>query len=341
MALILKLRSGGITPAPEIGVDAPRVVIGRAPGSELQLPDPSVSSRHASLRQRGGHYVVIDEGSENGTFVGSERLSRQASHTLSDGELLRFGRVWVEVRLVASLAAVDAGASRELSRRLVEHALEQDEQPRGLSVVFEGDDAGPELRLEKARHPYLIGSHKSADLRPVDRTLPARCVELRRQGDQVYVTRLHAELPIALGDRELVLNERTLWPRGGSLGLGQLQLAFTDHTLPVLEQLERGPTERLKDGDTIDPPSDGSEAEAEGDDEDDDAEEDDEDEEIPSAGDVDPAEAMSELASPEPSVRMPRPRSWSLADAVLWLCALSVLALSVWAVHWIAAIGRA
>lgn len=339
MALILKLRSGGITPVPEIGVDAPRVVIGRAPGSELQLPDPSVSSRHASLRQRGGHYVVTDEGSENGTFVGAERLSRQASHTLSDGELLRFGRVWVEVRLVASLAAVDAGASRELSRRLVEHALEQDEQPRGLSVVLEGDDAGPELRLEKARHPYLIGSHKSADLRPVDRTLPARCVELRRQGDQVYVTRLDAELPIALGDRELVLNERTLWPRGGSLGLGQLRLAFTDYTLPVLEQLERGATERLKDGDTIDPPSDESEAE-DSDDEDDDDDED-EDDEIPSAGDTDPADADLELANSEPSVRLPRPRSWSLGDAVLWLCALSVFALSVWAIHWIAAIGRA
>jgi hypothetical protein len=344
MALLLKLRSGGITPVPEIGVDAPRVVIGRAPGSELQLPDPSVSSRHASLRQRGGHYVVIDEGSENGTFVGSERLSRQASHTLSDGELLRFGRVWVEVRLVASLPAVDPGASRELSRRLVEHALEQDEQPRGLSVLLEDDDAGTELRLEKARHPYLIGSHKSADLRPVDRTLPARCVELRRQGDQVYVTRLDAELPIALGDRELVFNERTLWPRGGSLGLGQLRLAFTDHTLPVLEQLERGATERLKDGDTIDPPSNASEDEDEdgdADEQDEDEGDEDEDAEIPSAGDIDPTDTGVERANPEPSLRIPRPRSWSLGDAVLWLCALSVFALSIWAIHWIAAIGRA
>jgi pSer/pThr/pTyr-binding forkhead associated (FHA) protein len=99
MALSLRLRSGEVDPEPELPFDAARVVIGRAPGCDLQLPDPSVSQRHATIRQRGSDYVVVDEGSENGTFAGKARLPRHAPHKLEHGDLLRFGRVWVEVRL--------------------------------------------------------------------------------------------------------------------------------------------------------------------------------------------------------------------------------------------------
>src|SRR5690349_12924890 len=111
MALTLKLRSGSLDPAPELCFDAPRIVVGRAAGSELQLPDPSVSSRHASIRQRGSGYVLVDEGSENGTFCGGMRLSRQAPHVLSDGELVRFGRIWVEIGIGPAKVTADAAAA--------------------------------------------------------------------------------------------------------------------------------------------------------------------------------------------------------------------------------------
>ena len=63
MALTIVIRSGdGQTPA-QITFDGPRVVIGRGDGCEVRLPDPSVSHRHDSIRQRGTDYGVIDEGS--------------------------------------------------------------------------------------------------------------------------------------------------------------------------------------------------------------------------------------------------------------------------------------
>src|SRR4051812_28881208 len=131
MALSLRLRSGDVVPEPELPFDAPRVVVGRAPGSDLQLPDPSVSLRHASLRQRGNEYVVVDEGSENGTFAGRTRLVRHAPHPVKSGDLLRFGRVWVEVRLGPAEHPTEVQASRELARRLVDAALEADATPYG------------------------------------------------------------------------------------------------------------------------------------------------------------------------------------------------------------------
>jgi pSer/pThr/pTyr-binding forkhead associated (FHA) protein len=331
MALTLKLRSGDLTPHPELQIDAPRIVVGRASGCEMQLPDPSVSSRHASIRQRGSEYVVVDEGSENGTFSGLTRLVRQAPHTLRDGELLRFGRVWVEVRLEPSQGTIESGASRELARKLVEHALEQGDQPRGMQLLLDG---GESLRLEKQRHAYSIGSHKGADLR-LPKHLPARCLELRRQGDQLWVTRLGSDANAHLDGAELVLSERTLWPKGAVLELAEQRLSFSDPTSQVLDQLERGPTERLSPDDVVDPPEGApmpTDMQWAGADK-------------PSSRDADrsPTRGAAALASNEPFDRRwatnPEAERWTSADALVFLLALGVLGLSLWAIQWLARLG--
>jgi len=321
VALTLKLRSGDISPLPELSFDAPRVVLGRSPGCELQLPDPSISSRHASFRQRGSEYVVVDEGSENGTFAGATRLSRQAPHALANGDLLRFGRVWVEVRLDGA-AASEAGASRELARQLVEHALEQEQQPWGMAVQVDG--AQGSLALVRPRHAYLIGSHAAADLQ-VAEELPARCLELRRQGDQLWVTLLDASLEAYLDERRLRAEERCLWPRGVRLLLGETSLSCSDPTAEVLERVERETCERLPDDVNVDPPV-GKLAAARY------------TRPIPSAGEQEPAAAREPLAAPTVA---PRARSWTLLDATVCLLALSILGLSLWAIRWVAALGGA
>jgi predicted component of type VI protein secretion system len=321
VALTLKLRSGDISPLPELSFDAPRVVLGRSPGCELQLPDPSVSSRHASFRQRGSEYVVVDEGSENGTFAGATRLSRQAPHSLTNGDLLRFGRVWIEVRLDGA-AASEAGASRELARQLVEHALEQEQRAWGMAVKVDGE-AGT-LALVRPRHAYLIGSHAAADLQ-LDEELPARCLELRRQGDQLWVTLLDASVEAYLDERRLQPDERSLWPRAARLLLGETSLSCSDPTAEVLERVERESTERLPEDVGVDPPV-GKLAAARY------------TRPIPSAGEEAPA------ATPEPAAAPAAPRrvrSWTVLDATVCLLALSLLGLSLWAIRWVAALGGA
>jgi hypothetical protein len=346
MALTLRLRSGGITPAPELQFDAARLVVGRAAGCELQLPDPSVSGRHASIRQRGSDYVVVDEGSDNGTFSGSEHLVPRAPHTLSDGELLRFGRVWVEVRLEASQATTDNGASRELARRLVEHALSEDEAPYGMTVTAEAAEVS--LRLDKPRHPYVIGSQKSADLRLDGADLPGRAAELRRQGDQLWITLLSAEAGAKLDGRELTAGERVAWPRSAVLTLGAVRLTLADATAQILERVERGPTEALGPEELIEPPEGTSDDGAEGEPDDDEDEYDDD------AGDEPEEAASSGMDSTGPargsSVALSRARStanpagasrWTSLDAVVLALALGMLGLSLWAIRWLAHLGSA
>jgi pSer/pThr/pTyr-binding forkhead associated (FHA) protein len=49
-------------------------VFGRDATCDVPLDDPTVSRRHAALRQRGGELFVADLGSQNGTFVNGERI---------------------------------------------------------------------------------------------------------------------------------------------------------------------------------------------------------------------------------------------------------------------------
>jgi len=65
-----------------------RVRVGRSQDCELWLSDDGVSRRHANLQREGDTYVVEDESSANGTFVGGVKITR---HELKDGDIIQFG----------------------------------------------------------------------------------------------------------------------------------------------------------------------------------------------------------------------------------------------------------
>src|ERR1700744_6108123 len=101
-----------------------RVVIGRGAGSDVRLPDASVSHRHASLRAQGAEFVLVDEGSTNGTFVGDVRIASRPSRVVRSGDKVRVGRIWIEVRLDHSPVTRDvAAATKELAFALVSQAM--------------------------------------------------------------------------------------------------------------------------------------------------------------------------------------------------------------------------
>ena len=65
-----------------------KLVIGRDPASGICLQDAQVSWQHAVLSDTDGTCVIEDLGSSNGTFVGPERIRRQA---LNAGEVVHIG----------------------------------------------------------------------------------------------------------------------------------------------------------------------------------------------------------------------------------------------------------
>src|SRR6185503_6340229 len=78
----------------EIGQD--QVLVGREPTCDVVLTDGSVSRKHARIEKRGRLWTVVDQGSANGTFVDSQRITETA---LRSGQELRFGSVAFRVEI--------------------------------------------------------------------------------------------------------------------------------------------------------------------------------------------------------------------------------------------------
>jgi hypothetical protein len=68
----------------ECSVEGDALVIGREDDCGLPLNDRQVSRHHATICRQGGHYVLRDLGSRNGTFLNSELL--MSVRQLQDGD---------------------------------------------------------------------------------------------------------------------------------------------------------------------------------------------------------------------------------------------------------------
>jgi pSer/pThr/pTyr-binding forkhead associated (FHA) protein len=318
MALTIVVRSGTTEPAPQITLDAPRIVIGRGEGCEVRLPDPSVSHRHASIRQRGSEYIVMDEGSTNGTFVGPVRLSPQAPRVLKNGDLIRIGRIWLETRIEQVPPTQNVAiATKELALGLVANALAaQGESPTVKVSVVEGPQAEKHLDVDLFDHPYVIGRAQDADLALDDEDLSRRHMELLRRGERLFVKDLGSKNGSRLGDKPLPPNQEVHWKPSDALHLGSHRLSYTDPVKEALEELERAADERIRNEDAIEPPSP--------------AETPDEEQAAPLA----PA-AARKPRSHRPKSKKVGGSGWNATDVLVAFVAIVVLAMSLVGLFWL------
>lgn len=73
-----------------------QISIGRSDENDIVLDDPNVSRRHAVIQQKAGQYIIVDQGSSNGTFVDGMRITKPIR--LQGGEQLSIGGVQLAVQ---------------------------------------------------------------------------------------------------------------------------------------------------------------------------------------------------------------------------------------------------
>ncbi|HEX6764713.1 MAG TPA: FHA domain-containing protein [Polyangiaceae bacterium] len=322
MALKVSIRSGDLAIPASITFDAPRVVIGRGEGSEVRLPDPSVSHRHASIRQRGADYVIVDEGSTNGTFVGGVRLSPQAPRVIRNRELVRVGRVWLELEVEQALATANPqGTTREIALRLVEGALRaQGERVSARVIVKNGADQGKELGVTDFERTYVIGRGPESDLAITDKDASRRHVEILRRGESVCVRDLGSKNGTELGQKTLESGKDTAWPAGATLRIGDTEFALEDPLALALAELEASPDEAMRSDELVEPPA-GAAAEPES---------------VPPAPAARPGGApIADVPKRAPSPPGRRRGGLRPADIFVGVLALVVLALSLLGLAWV------
>ena len=322
MALTVVVRSTDASREAKLSFDAPRVVIGRAASCDVRLPDVSVSQRHASIRHRGPEYVLVDENSSNGTFVGQSQLSPQAPRALKNGALIRIGRVWLEIKIEATIVPTNQTvATKDLALQLIADSLTS----QGLSVtpyieVTEGPDQALRFELAEDKSQWVVGRATHADCTLADQDVSREHLELTRtlnaSKERWCIRDLGSKNGVQVGETVLGPKKESPWDPKLALQLGTTTIRYRDPVGIALAELESA-TDELLVADSVPPQI--------------------------SSGSV---ESASSLPRPPTSVRPasghPHPtRTSSLAgDMLVAALALVVLGVSAVGLYWVFVFGR-
>jgi pSer/pThr/pTyr-binding forkhead associated (FHA) protein len=256
ITLTVRAEAGGSGSEPSLTFDAPRVVIGRGASCDVRLPDPSVSQRHAVVSAQGAEYQIIDEGSTNGTFVGGVRLSPKAPRSLRSGDMLRVGRVWLEVRVDQTAPTPDlALATRDLALALVQNAMAaqgNDTVPK--VTVVEGADIGAVLPLNDEGRVYVVGRGETCDLPLADADASREHVQIVRRGASVLVRDLRSKNGSMMGEQPIPTGRDAPWKPSAMVRVGATVLALDEPVAAALGDLETAADEKMTPGETPEPP---------------------------------------------------------------------------------------
>jgi tetratricopeptide (TPR) repeat protein len=107
--------------------------IGRDPTCTVTLADPSVSREHAQILADGDRYIVIDQESGNGTFVGGEKVNRAR---IESGDEIAFGNA--VFRFLEAGQAADPRSPVHVGRRAKPSLLAKWKQAPHFKAAFSG-----------------------------------------------------------------------------------------------------------------------------------------------------------------------------------------------------------
>jgi|GEM_PF-1035290 len=83
--LLAKLKSGEHC---TMSVEKSPFRIGRKKDNDLELPEMGVSGHHAQLRKEGGQWVLLDEGSVNGTLLNGKEIEKRRMYPVENGDVV-------------------------------------------------------------------------------------------------------------------------------------------------------------------------------------------------------------------------------------------------------------
>jgi type III secretion system YscQ/HrcQ family protein len=93
--LVVKLKSGEHR---TITIEKSPFRIGRKRDNDLDLPEMGVSGHHAQIRKEGGQWVLVDEGSVNGTMRNGKDIEKRRACPLENGDVIHIMETEIVVR---------------------------------------------------------------------------------------------------------------------------------------------------------------------------------------------------------------------------------------------------
>jgi hypothetical protein len=195
-------------------------------------------------------------------------------------------------------------------------------------TVVDGPDRGAALLLRETGRAYSIGRSRECDLVLTDADAGRRHALVLRKGDALVVQDLGSSHAATL-DGVALNSAETTWRPGHELVVANTVLALDYAAAQALVDIERGPDERLRDGESVEPPRPASEptpaaAAATG--------------TVSTEPTPDVPLAEADLSAPIPRGKPAKVReagTWGALDGIVILIALGVLAVSAFAAWWL------
>ncbi|MBT8430449.1 MAG: FHA domain-containing protein [Gammaproteobacteria bacterium] len=176
-------------------LSADRITIGRTGDNDVVLNSQGVSKHHATIERRGESFVLIDNGSANGVFVGGRRIRRHKLKYWDDIQVYDFV---LKFMAAARLRGEEAGVPNwSLERAQQEATMEVDisslgdlaklrKRIRVPSVELFGDgDAPTRYALDKVN--FVIGRSPECDLNTPGWLAPRLAARIQRRNDGCYL----------------------------------------------------------------------------------------------------------------------------------------------------------
>jgi pSer/pThr/pTyr-binding forkhead associated (FHA) protein len=218
--------------------DQARVTIGRGSSNDVQLPDPTVSIAHASIRVHNTGYAALDEGATNGTYVNGARIATGRPKPLRSRDVLHIGSYAIVVEVSVAVAGSTsseqtAAMARELARAVLEG---RGEALRGPAlVVLNGPSEGLRVEIPDAPGRLRIGRAETCELALSDADLSREHAVVRRVDEGVVVEDLGSKNGVRVNGRPY---ERRKLRDRDEVQLGKTVLCFEDPEIAALKALE-------------------------------------------------------------------------------------------------------
>ena len=171
---------------------APLTRIGRAADNDVVLHGRGVSKHHASIEHLEDSYVLIDEGSANGVFVGGRRVQR---HTLKYWDEIQIFNFVLKFMAAPRLKGEEAGISDDTSEPIQEQTMEVDISSLGdlarlrrhVRIPSVKLDDGSDVRHALDKVNFTIGRAPDCDLQAGRWWAPRVAASIQRRQDGCYL----------------------------------------------------------------------------------------------------------------------------------------------------------
>ncbi len=170
--------------------DQTRIAIGRSAACDVRLPHRTVSQHHATIRMEHGQWVLVDEGSMNGTHATNGKLVTGRPKPLKSGEA--FSIAGIPLTFQASVAFSEPTTPERTAahaRRMLRELFAPEArvlEPARLRVC-EPSCEERFIELERASTEWLVGREEHCAVRLVDHGVSSEHARLVRDADGVRV----------------------------------------------------------------------------------------------------------------------------------------------------------